>query len=322
MAEGSNPDRRDTFDADFKDDFNQGMLRMLSEGSSNDVRIILSDGEITANKDVLAAQCEYFAAIFRWKENNEVGSDHIDCRDCSKEVMERILKYLFTGSIKFKDLGLLQLMELLNQMRKMLLKGDLQDIIKSYIGDESKNLVLAYFKELQQLKQLNLSIHSKHKDKRCIDFVRGLEYADRFVMDGDIKLSIIKGFLMTLPKIAIDQEAISAFSTFPCHLVEELFSEFKKTRTGPNNSSKEIKTLPIFTSAQFKCLLAWFNQNKDICQEDKKKILDKIDLDLLPAADLFQLVKPSGLFPDDEVDKRIVECLHERDKLKKKLAID
>merc|ERR1711860_164643 len=165
----------------------------------------------------------------------EVGSDHIDCRDCSKEVMERILKYLFTGSIKFKDLCLLQLMELLNQMRKMLLKGDLQDIIKSYIGDESKNVVLAYYKEL---KQLNFSIHSK--DKRCIDFVRGLEYADRFVMDGDVKLSIIKGFLLMLPKIAIDKEAISAFSTFPCHLVEELFSEFKNPRMGPINSSKEI----------------------------------------------------------------------------------
>ena len=44
MANASNhPDQRDTFDADFKEDFNQGMLRMLREGSSNDVRIILSE---------------------------------------------------------------------------------------------------------------------------------------------------------------------------------------------------------------------------------------------------------------------------------------
>ena len=117
MANASNhPDQRDTFDADFKEDFNQGMLRMLREGSSNDVTIILSDGEITANKDVLAAQCEYFAANLRWKEktNDASDSDHIDNRDCSKEVMVRIIKYLFTGSIKFKDLDILQLLELLN----------------------------------------------------------------------------------------------------------------------------------------------------------------------------------------------------------------
>ena len=127
---------------------------------------------------------------------------------------------------------------------------------------------------------------------------------------------------MLLTKIAKDKEAITAFSTLPCHLVKELFSELKKTRTKirirKNNSS--TSTLSSCNSAQFKCLLAWFNQNKDVCQEDKKEILATIDLDFLPAADLFQLVKPSGLFPDDEVDKRIVECLRERDELKKNLA--
>ena len=45
-------------------------------------------------------------------------------------------------------------------------------------------------------------------------------------------------------------------------------------------------------------------------------ILETIDLYSLPATDLFQLVKPSGLFPDEEVDKRIVECLRERDEMK------
>ena len=114
--------RHETFDADFKDDFTQGMLRMLSQGSSNDVRIILSDGEIIANKDVLAAQCEYFAANFRWKERTKDSSDNIDNTVCSKGVMERIIKYLFTGTIKYKDLELMQLLELLNQVRKMLLR--------------------------------------------------------------------------------------------------------------------------------------------------------------------------------------------------------
>ena len=75
-----------------------------------------------------------------------------------------------------------------------------------------------------------------------------------------------------------------------------------------------------YRSAQLRCLLAWYNQNKDMCQEDKEEILGTIDLDSLPAADLFEIVKPSGLFPDDEVDKRIVKCLRESDQMKKNLC--
>ena len=65
--------------------------------------------------------------------------------------------------------------------------------------------------------------------------------------------------------------------------------------------------------AQLRCILAWLDQNKDVYPKVKELLLSTIDLNFLPAADLFQLVKPSGLFHDDEVDKRIVQRLHERD---------
>ena len=291
MAEASNPDQSYSFDADFKDDFNQGMLRMLSEGSSNDVRIILSDGEIMANKDVLAAQCVYFAANFRFKEQTQNDLDHIDITECSKEVMERIIKYLFTGSIKFKDLGLLQLLELINQVRAMLLKGDLQALVEAYIKDD----MLTF-------------------DTR--DIVCGLKYLDRFPIDS-VNVFLMGGLLVRLPAIAQDDEAISAFSTLSFNIVKEfcylnsLFRVYKEITEMTNNNPTS------YQSAIFRCVLAWFNQNKDLCQEDRKQILDMIALDSLPAADLFRLVKPSGLFPDDEVDKRIIECLLERDELKK-----
>ena len=156
-----------SFDADFREDFNQGMLRMLSQGTSNDVRIILSDGEITANKNVLASQCEYFAANIRWKEQTKDKSDHIEITDCSKEVMERIIKFLFTGSIKFKDFGLLKLLELVNQVRKLLLKGDLQCLIESYIVED-----ILSFASIKLLRS------------KCEDIIRGLQYADKFYLDG------------------------------------------------------------------------------------------------------------------------------------------
>ena len=299
-ASSSNQDQNDTYDADFKEDFTEGMLRMLSEGSSNDVRIILNDGEVTANKDVLAAQCQYFAANFGWKKITKDDSDHLEITDCSKEVMERIIKYLFTGTIKFKDLSLLKLLELLNQVRKMLLKGDLQDLIESYINND----VLS-FETLEK-------VGDNQERNLCTDIVRGLAYVDRFVIDS-VKVHILGGILLLLPAIAKDDKAISAFSTLSCQVVKELLSMLTSTLKKDTTVSPPTS----YRSAQLRCLLAWYNQNKNMCQEDKEEILGTIDLDSIPAADLFELVKPSRLFPDDEVDKRIVKCLRANDQEKK-----
>jgi len=310
MANASNrPDQRDTFDADFKEDFNQGMLRMLREGSSNDVRIILSDGEITANKDVLAAQCEYFAANLRWKEKTKDGSDHIDNTDCSKEVMERIIKYLFTGSIKFKDLDILQLLELLNQVRKMLLKDDLQNLILGHFREDILSI-----ETLLNHSHDNLPTNSKCT--LCNNIVQGLKYVERYVISS-ARPEFLLGVAMLLPRIAQDNGAISAFSTLPDKVVYELFVRFNRIRTGTIWTPMKKKS---YNSAQLRCILAWLNQNKDVYPKNKQLLLRTIDLNFLPAADLFQLVKPSGLFPDDEVDKTIVQRLHERDAFHAELA--
>ena len=80
--------------------FVSDMMKMLRDGSFNDVSDKLHDGEIKANKSVLAARSEYFAATFRWKSNNNHDVEEIVINDCSKKIMTRILKYLFTGVLK------------------------------------------------------------------------------------------------------------------------------------------------------------------------------------------------------------------------------
>ena len=67
--------------------FVSDMMKMLLDGSSNDVCIKLHDGEIKANINVLAARCEYFAATFRWKSNNNHDVEEIVISDCSKKIM-------------------------------------------------------------------------------------------------------------------------------------------------------------------------------------------------------------------------------------------
>ena len=280
-------------EADLRDHFSDDMLSMLSQGTTNDLRIILRDGEITANKDVLAARCEYFAANFRWKEETKDDSDIIEITDCSKEVMKRILHYLFTGHIKFKDLGILQQLELVNQIRKLLLKGDLHTRIESNIVED----ILPF----ESIKTFST---------KCIDIISAFQYADKFALER-VRCFLFKIVLCLLPHIAKDSEAISTFSTLPLHIIEKLFL-FPGIKEMFSRSRKSERVL---NSAKFRCFWSWYQVNKDTCQEVKKKILGRIDLDLFRAIELYQLVKPSGLFPADEVEKRIVKCLRERDEM-------
>ena len=195
----SDVDADNSFDADFKEQFNSDMLAMLRRGSSNDVRIILSDGEINANMDVLAARCEYFAANFRYIEKTKDHSNIIGIKDCSMVVMERILKYLFTGTIKYKDLGLLKLLELVNQVRKLLLKDDLRDLVETYIRDD----ILSFKKVISSFGGL---------DSSGLTFISGLQYVDKFVIYG-VRNHMLDTLRRLLPFVSVNGESISAFST-------------------------------------------------------------------------------------------------------------
>merc|ERR1719480_439092 len=99
---------------DDRDMLIKDLLNMLEQGSLNDVKIKLSDGEIVANKDILIARSDYFASMFG--NNNkfiegETGSVDMS-HYCSKAVMEKIIKFLFSGRVYFGDLSLIQLLDL------------------------------------------------------------------------------------------------------------------------------------------------------------------------------------------------------------------
>ena len=127
-------DDRNGKEFDHSDRFLSDMLKMFREGSLNDVCIKLHDGDIKANKSVLAARCEYFAAAFRWNDNNNQKVEKIVVDDCSKKIMTRIIEYIFTGILKVKDLNLLEFLELKDQVRKMFpgdkLMGPIEEVLK------------------------------------------------------------------------------------------------------------------------------------------------------------------------------------------------
>merc|ERR1740128_1193419 len=83
--------------------------------------IKLIDGEIVANKDILMARSEYFATMFSNNKFIEGETGSVDMSQCSKAVMERIIKFLFSGEVTFDQMSLAQLLELSHTTDMMLL---------------------------------------------------------------------------------------------------------------------------------------------------------------------------------------------------------
>ena len=108
---------------------------MITSGTSNDVRILLEDGEILANKDVLCARSDYFSTMF--SNNNQVRfvegeTNKVDMSHCSKVIMEKIIKYFFSGDMILHDLCLPDLVKMLN-MTSMMMMDDTHSFIKDYV---------------------------------------------------------------------------------------------------------------------------------------------------------------------------------------------
>ena len=97
-----------SFEERSRDKLHDDLIRMMEQGSLNDVKIKLSDGEINANKDILMIRCEYFNTMFDTDKFLEGETNTVDMSHCSKAIMEKIIKFLFSGTIIFKGLSLIQ----------------------------------------------------------------------------------------------------------------------------------------------------------------------------------------------------------------------
>ena len=113
----------------------EDLLQILEQGSLNDVKIKLSDGEIIANKDILMARSDYFKTMFSNDKFKEGETNTVDMSHSSKVIMEKIIKFLFTGAVIFDDLSLAQLLEL-SQLSKMLLLEKFQDKVNDYVQSD------------------------------------------------------------------------------------------------------------------------------------------------------------------------------------------
>ena len=250
------------------------IMKMITTGTSNDVKIVLEDGEIHANKDVLSARCAYFATCFSSKfiegETNVVTFSH-----CSKMIMEKIIKYLFCGEMKLHDLLLADLLKMMNMTKMMMLDDlleDVQDFCAKYIEDSGVNLgtLPELVNGLILAEQFKLEIA---KDALVLELFRSLK---------DIPHT---------PDVVLNSEA---FKNLPVNLVKDIF--LRDVCGGVIPSTKERLDAFVF----------WLTEN-ECSYDDKRRITESFNFDAYTVEELLTDVRSSGLYSVEKIDRRVLE---------------
>ena len=259
-----------------KDKLAEDLTRMLERGSLNDVKIKLSDGDIVANKDILMARSDYFATMLSNNKFSEGETGLVDMSHCSKAVMEKIIKYIFSGTIKFKGLSLIQLLELSHMSEMMLLdevKAKVDDLKTKYYGG----------------------------DKFLLELISGLKFANKNNLSS-LKPWIIEQLYHRMKEVPNDAECSDSFKSLPIELIVDLFVFRGTGRKLPTTMEK----LEVF--------MVWLSAN-ETTDKRKNDIVDSFDFEDFTVEELMTTIRESGLYPAKKIDERVLDLVKNKDQL-------
>ena len=248
---------------------------MLENGTSNDVTILLEDGEIKANKDVLMARSSYFFSMLN-NDNNYVESQSgvVNLNYAKKAVMHGIVYYLFAGQIDYKTFTIEQLVEMLNHTRMIV-------IDKLSLGIEN-----------------HLTSSLGKKEMLVGDLLKGFVLAHRFNLDYMIK-PFITAIHMKV-KVGYTKSCLEVFQNLTVDVIKTLFLTVDdQVQTATSTESKLCR------------FYLWYRNepnSKLMKDEDKREILGTFDLTKLTEDKLLG-VRKWNLFTNDDVDKSLVAII-------------
>lgn len=268
------------YDFEDKETFMKDIRTMLQQGSSSDVKIKLSDGEIVASKDILSARSEYFSAMFRYQFLEEETSS-VNMTHCTKDVMEVIINYLFSGVAMFRDLSLVQLVQL-SHLTKLMLLSKFQHAVDDYMKD-------VISKDLNDLSILCLA----------------LKEANQFKLE-NMKNHMIKKMFYWLKENEWCQD--DSFKFLPFNLIRDLFL------FTPSQSEYEKPT----TKQKFDSFLIWLSEN-DPSDDQKGEIVKSFHFNDFTVDELLNSVMESGLYTISKIHDRVSAMFKEQEELIKNM---
>ena len=175
------------------------LLKVLRQGSQNDIRILCSDGEIQADKDILCLRSEYFRVMFRC-DMEETMTGVVSMEHTHKRAMEVVIEYIFTGQMELKweesDEEIIKtLLEIINTSRIMML-----DKLCTHV----ETLVAEML---------------PHKISNLTDLVQGLMLAEKYQLDA-VRDTLLRYVVLNLKQII--ERRIEKFFDLPGYLIKEI----------------------------------------------------------------------------------------------------
>ena len=121
---------------DNKEPLSKAMLELLHVSEFSDVKIKAIDGgTIPANKAVLSVRSEHFRAVF--------SNNFVESRDATvelpftKAVLEKLVRYLYSGQMDCEDMSLQSLLELMGLLNMVNLATELA-AVEGLVKDKIK----------------------------------------------------------------------------------------------------------------------------------------------------------------------------------------
>ena len=192
---------------DHSSDVIADLLKVLRQGSQNDVTIICMDGEIFANKDILCLRSEYFRVMFSCNMK-ETMNRVVNMKHTTKRAMKIVIEYIFTGRLRTRwdesDEEIIQtFLEILNTSRIMMLDNlytQLEAIITAMLPEKINNLE---------------------------DLVQGWILVEKYQLDA-VREIFLRHVVIHLKQII--ERRIEIFLDLPCRLIKEIIL-FEKIKT-------------------------------------------------------------------------------------------
>ena len=112
------------------------LIESIDNGEHNDVDIILDDGVIRASKLILSSRSEYFQKMFDKKSQFVKQKQNAVKFFCKKHLMMKILTHIYGGDLLMSDLTCLEIVEMMDMLRLLLLQEDASLILRKDVNEK------------------------------------------------------------------------------------------------------------------------------------------------------------------------------------------
>jgi len=272
--------------------------KLLNDEAFNDITINLNEGHghVKANKVILCANSTYFANIFN---NNVSDKDNTVINiPTTKESMELVLKYLYSGKVEFEELSLKDILDLLHlfEFTKMMdLFSTLETYLINQIGEDGfcpENILL----------YANVSESSKYYEvtKAMLRFL--YKHIKDIVQFSEVEY-LSKTLLKTFLKYATDVVCVlDNNDVFDDEAIYDDEDDYPLDADENDTKAKEnVEKIKRHQIEMFKILVNWLKGNSDCDKEFVDKILEQFSLEGFTNEELVNFVRKSSLYTEKEI---------------------